>query len=159
MFLNRSIYLKCNHYLEPSTYQRRGSDVSRRTLCGVIETLDENSMLDPTDVVIISLCDITLWDWTRLDFPHIPQRLVLSHIKLNNCDYFPIPFTLYYNADDINENLCYGIRCMIVDKDEEVKYSSDQFINVLTDEYPKTNVHITVMPSKSTVNDKTDDDD
>jgi uncharacterized lipoprotein YbaY len=153
--------LKKNIYLEPSTFQRRGSDVSRRTLCGVIKTLDENSMLKPTDVVVISLCDITLSDWTRLDFPHIPQRLVLSHIKLNNCDYFPIPFTLYYNADEINENLCYGIRCDIFDKHDEVKYSSEQFINVLTDEYPKTNVHITVIPSNipSTTNDKTDDDD
>jgi uncharacterized lipoprotein YbaY len=116
-------------------------------------------MLEPTDRVVISLCDITLWDWTRLDFPHIPQRFVLSHIKLDHCDYFPIPFTLYYNADEINENLCYGIRCDILDKDEEVKYSSEQFINVLTDEYPKTNVHITVIPSKSTTNEKNDDDD
>jgi uncharacterized lipoprotein YbaY len=121
--------------------------MSRRTICGVIESFDEHYLLDPKDVVVISLCDITLWEWTRIDFPHIPQRFIVSHLKLDNCDYFPIPFTLYYNAEEIDGNLCYGIRCDILDKDQEVKYSSEQFVNVLTDKYPKTNIHITVMAS------------
>lgn len=137
--------------------------MTRRTLCGVIETLDDHVMLDPNDVVVITLCDITLWDWTRIDFPHIPHRYIVSNTKMDNCDYFPIPFTLYYNAEEIDGNLCYGIRCDILDKNEELKYSSERFINVLTDKYPKTNVHITVIPSNipstSTTNNKTDDDD
>ncbi|CAF4825367.1 unnamed protein product, partial [Rotaria sp. Silwood2] len=117
---------------------------------------------DSDDVVIVTLCDITLWDWSRIDFPHIPQRFIVSNIKLDNCDYFPIPFTLYYNAEEIDKNLCYGIRCDILDKDQQVKYSSEKFIDVLTDKYPKTNIHITVIPSdvpSTTTNDKTDEDD
>jgi uncharacterized lipoprotein YbaY len=137
--------------------------MSRRTLCGVIESLHDHCHLDPNDVIVITLCDITLWDWTRIDFPHIPHRYIVSNVKFDHCDYFPIPFTLYYNPEDIDGNLCYGIRCDILDKDQELKYSSEQFINVLTDKYPKTNVHITVMPSgipsTSTINDKTDEDD
>ncbi len=133
--------------------------MTRRTLCGVIESLDEHCMLDPKDVVVITLCDITLWDWTRIDFPHIPQRFIVSHVKLDHCDYFPIPFTLYYNAEEIDSNLCYGIRCDILDKDEEAKYSSERFINVLTDKYPKTNVHITVVPSMTPSTSTTHDDD
>jgi hypothetical protein len=139
----------------------------RRTLCGVIESADDHCILDPDDVIIISLCDITLWEWTRIDCPHIPQRFVVSNVKLDGCVCFPIPFTVYYNDEDIDGNLCYGIRCDILDKDEEVKYSSERFIHVLTDKYPKTNVHITVVrcgiPSSTatttTTHDKTDDDD
>jgi hypothetical protein len=82
---------------------------------------------------------------------------------MDNCDYFPIPFTLYYNAEEIDGNLCYGIRVDILDKHQEVKFSSERFIDVLTDKYPKTNVHITVVPSinpsTTTTNNKTDDDD
>jgi uncharacterized lipoprotein YbaY len=137
--------------------------MSRRTLCGVIETLDEHCVLDPDDVIIVILCDTTLSDLTRIDFPHIPHRYILSKVKLEKCDYFPIPFTLYYNAEEIDGNLCYGIRVDILDKNQEVKYSSERFIDVLTDKYPKTNVHITVLPSSNpsttTTNDKTDDDD
>jgi len=145
-----------------STLQRRASEMTRRTLCGVIESLDDHCALDPDDVIVITLCDTTLWDWTRIDFPHIPQRFIVSNVKIDNCDYFPIPFTLYYNAEEIDGNLCYGIRCDILDKDQEVKYSSDRFIDVLTDKYPKTNVHITVIPCNiptTTTNDKTDEDD
>jgi uncharacterized lipoprotein YbaY len=135
----------------------------RRTLCGVIQSVDDHCTLDPNDVIVITLCDTTLWDWTRIDFPHIPHRYIISNVKMDNCDYFPIPFTLYYNAEEIDGNLCYGIRCDILDKNQELKYSSERFINVLTDKYPKTNVHITVIPinipSTSTTNDKTDEDD
>jgi len=137
--------------------------MTRRTLCGVIQSLNDHCTLDPNDVIVISLCDITLWDWTRIDFPHIPHRYIVSNVKIDNCDYFPIPFTLYYNAEEIDGNLCYGIRCDILNKNQELKYSSERFINVLTDKYPKTNVHITVMPadipSTSTTHDKNDDND
>ncbi|UJR09831.1 hypothetical protein I4U23_014057 [Adineta vaga] len=126
--------------------QRRPSMMTRSTLCGVIESLDEQCMLDPSDVVVVALCDITLWDWTRLDWPHIPQRLVVSKVKLDNCDYFPIPFTIYYEEDEIDDNLCYGVRCDIFDKNQELKYSSERFINVLTEKNPRTNVHITIVP-------------
>lgn len=135
--------------------------MTRQTICGVIKISNDQCVLDPDDVVIISLCDITLWEWTRIDFPHISQRFVLSNLKLDNCRYFPIPFTLYYNEEEIDENLCYGIRCDILDKDKELKYSSERFIHVLTDKYPKTNVHITVVPCSNPVTttthyDKTD---
>lgn len=134
--------------------------MTRRTLCGVVQSLDEHCILNPNDIVVISLCDTTLWDWTRIDFPHIPQRFLISHVKLDHCDEFPIPFTLYYNAEEIDGNLCYGIRCDILNEDEQLKYSTERFINVLTDKYPKTNVHLTVIPLKTrTTNDKNDDDD
>ena len=138
--------------------------MTRRTLCGVVESLDEHCILDPNDIVVISLCDTTLWDWTRIDFPHIPQRFILSHLKLDHCEEFPIPFTLYYNAEEIDGNLCYGIRCDILDQHEQLKYSTERFINVLTDKYPKTNVHLTVIPLRNssktrTTNDKNEDDD
>ena len=125
---------------------RRASQVLRRTLCGVIESLDEHCVLNARDVVIVTLCDITMWEWTRIDFPHIPKRYVVTDTKLDECDYFPIPFTLYYDADDIDGNLCYGLRCDILDKNDEIKYSSERFIPVLTEKHPKTNVHITVVP-------------
>jgi uncharacterized lipoprotein YbaY len=118
----------------------------RRTLCGVIESANDRCVLTADDVVIVTLCDITLWELTRVDFPHIPRRYILSNIKLDDCHYFPIPFTLYYNDEEIDGNLCYGIRCDILDKAEELKYSSERFIPVLTEKHPKTNVHITVGP-------------
>jgi hypothetical protein len=118
----------------------------RRTLCGVIETSTNHCKLDADDIVILTLCDITLWDWTRLDFPHVPHRYIISSVKLDDCNCFPIPFTLYYNYEEIDENLCYGIRCDILNKYKEIKYSSDQFIHVLTDNHPKTNIHIPVGP-------------
>ncbi|CAF3735909.1 unnamed protein product [Rotaria sordida] len=148
---------------EQTNLQRRSTHMSRHTICGVIENLNDNCVLDSGDVVIVTLCDTTLWDWTRIDFPHIPQRFIVSNVKLDNCDYFPIPFTLYYNAEEIDKNLCYGIRCDILDKDQQVKYSSEKFIDVLTDKYPKTNINIIVVPSDvpstTTTNDKTDEDD
>jgi len=118
----------------------------RRTLCGVIESANKHYTLDPDDIVIVTLCDITLWEWTRVDFPHIPHRYIISNIKLDACNYFPIPFTVYYNEEEIDPNLCYGIRCDVLDKSEEIKYTSEQFIPVLTDKHPKTNIHITVAP-------------
>jgi hypothetical protein len=136
--------------------------MTRRTLCGVIESFDDRCILDPNDVIVITLCDTTLWDWTRLDSPHIPQRFIVSDIKLDNCDYLPTPFTLYYNAEEIDVNLCYGIRCDIFDKNQELKYSSERFINVLTDKNPKTNINITVRPCNipsTKKSHKTDDDD
>lgn len=116
----------------------------RRTLCGVIESSNKHCVLDADDVIIVTLCDTTLGEWTRIDFPHIPQRYILSTVKLDGCDYFPIPFTIYYNTEEIDSNLCYGIRCDILDKSQEIKYSSERFIPVLTDNHPKTNIHITV---------------
>lgn len=140
--------------------------MARRTLCGVVKSLDDRCVLDPHDVVVVSLCDITLWEWTRIDFPHIPKRYIVSKVKIDGSDLFPVPFTLYYDGDEIDSNLCYGLRCDILDKDDEVKYTSDRFIPVLTDKYPKTNVHITVMPCPSvptttttTTTKNTDDDD
>ncbi|CAF4250340.1 unnamed protein product, partial [Rotaria sordida] len=129
-----------------ATLCRSTSETVRRTLCGIIESSNDHCVLEADDVVIITLCDITLWEWTRIDFPHIPHRHVLSNIKLDNCDYFPIPFTLYYNDEEIDQNLCYGIRCDILNKYKEIKYSSERFIPVLTEHYPKTNVNITVGP-------------
>lgn len=124
----------------------------RRTLCGVIEGSNNHCTLDPGDVVVITLCDITLWEWTRVDFPHIPQRKILSSVKLDDCDYFPIPFTLYYNYEEIDDNLCYGIRCDVFDKFKEIKYSSERFVPVLTDGCPKTNINMIVGPRKSSFN-------
>ncbi|CAF0882600.1 unnamed protein product [Adineta ricciae] len=126
--------------------QRRPSMMTRSTLCGVVESLDERCMLQASDVVVVALCDITLWDWTRIDCPHIPQNFVISKVKLDNCNYFPIPFTIYYDEDEIDYNLCYGVRCDIFDKNQELKYSSGRFIDVLTEKNPKTNVHITIVP-------------
>jgi hypothetical protein len=129
----------------------------RRTLCGVIESSNNHCPLDADDVVIITLCDITLWEWTRIEFPHIPQRYIVSNVKLDDCNYFPIPFTLYYNDEEIDTNLCYGIRCDVLNKSKEIKYSSERFIPVLTDKHPKTNVHIIVTPKNiplTSTNDK-----
>src|ERR1700720_1983627 len=100
----------------------------RRTLCGVIESSTNHCALDADDVVIVTLCDITLWEWTRIDFPHIPRRYIVSDIKLDDCGYFPIPFTLYYNDEEIDPNLCYGIRCDVLNRSKEIKYSSERFI-------------------------------
>lgn len=116
----------------------------RRTLCGVVQASNDRCDLNADDVLIVTLCDITLWDWTRIDFPHIPQRHILSSVKLEDCGYLPMPFTLYYNDEEIDPNLCYGIRCDILDKNNEIKYSSDRFIPVLTEKHPKTNVKIHV---------------
>lgn len=132
--------------LEAATFQRSASEMVRRTLCGVVQTSNDRCDLDADDVMIISLCDTTLGDWTRIDFPHIPQRYVISTVKLEDCGYLPMPFTLYYNDEEIDPNLCYGIRCDILDKNQEVKYSSDRFIPVLTDKHPKTNINIQVVP-------------
>ncbi|CAF1049464.1 unnamed protein product [Adineta steineri] len=128
--------------------ERRGSLMTRSTLCGVIKSLDKHCILDPNDVVIVSLCDITLWDGAHLDCPHIPQRFIVSKTELDNCDYFPIPFTIYYDDDEIDGNLCYGVRCDIFGKNHDLKYSSEGFINVLTEKNPKTNIHITIVPCK-----------
>lgn len=125
------------------------ASIERRTLCGVVQRYNEHCLLDVDDVIIITLCDITLWDWTRIDFPHIPQRYIVTDVKIDGCDEFPVPFTLYYDAEEIDRNLCYGIRCDIFDKNGQVKYSSERFIPVLTDQNPKTNVHITAMPTTS----------
>ena len=144
--------------IDSRTRQRRNSEISRRTICGVIESLSEHHVLDPNDLVVVTLCDITLLDWTRIDCPHIPRRFIVSNIELHNCDHFPIPFTLYYNADEIDENLCYGIRCDIFDKDQQVKYNSERFIDVLTDKYPKTNITITVVPCRIASTTKTNDE-
>jgi uncharacterized lipoprotein YbaY len=133
-------------FIESSILLRSASEMVRRTLCGVIENTANHCVLNADDVVIVTLCDTTLWDWTRIDFPHIPHRFIVSNVKLDDCDYFPIPFTLYYNDEEIDPNLCYGIRCDVLDKSNEIKYSSEQFIPVLTDKHPKTNVHITVGP-------------
>ena len=133
--------------------------MTRCTLCGVVESLNTHCLLDPSDVVVITLCDVTLWDWTRIDFPHIPQRFIISHVKLDHCDDFPIPFTLYYNAEEIDGNLCYGLRCDILDRREKLKYSTERFINVLTDKYPKTNVHLTVIPFRRTSTTHDDDEE
>ncbi|CAF4665323.1 unnamed protein product, partial [Rotaria socialis] len=130
----------------PGALQRRASEMVRRTLCGVIESSNGRCPLEVGDAVIVTLCDTTLWEWTRMDFPHIPQRHVLSSIILDDCDYFPIPFTLYYNYEEIDETLCYGVRCDILDKTKEIKYSSERFVPVLTDGYPKTNINIIVGP-------------
>jgi uncharacterized lipoprotein YbaY len=118
----------------------------RRTLCGVIESTNKQCPLDSDDVVIVTLCDITQFEWTRIDFPHIPRRYIISNIKLDDCGYFPIPFTIYYNEEEIDPNLCYGVRCDVLTKSNEIKYSSERFIHVLTDNHPRTNVHITVGP-------------
>jgi len=138
----------------------------RRTLCGVIESSNDECVLNSDDIIIITLCDITLWEWTRIDFPHIPQRYIVSNVKLDDCNYFPIPFTLYYNEEEIDRNLCYGIRCDVMNKAKEIKYSSERFIPVLTDKHPKTNVHITVIPNSFSTtkhrkkhDDNNDDDD
>ncbi|CAF3075620.1 unnamed protein product [Rotaria socialis] len=131
---------------KPGALQRRASEMVRRTLCGVIESSNGRCPLEVGDAVIVTLCDTTLWEWTRMDFPHIPQRHVLSSIILDDCDYFPIPFTLYYNYEEIDETLCYGVRCDILDKTKEIKYSSERFVPVLTDGYPKTNINIIVGP-------------
>ena len=132
--------------IEIPTFERSSSERVRRTLCGVIEVSKERQLLESDDAIVVTLCDITLWDWTRIDFPHIPKRYIVADVKFDGCDYFPIPFTLYYDAEEIDSNLCYGIRCDILDKDHQVKYSSERFIPVLTDKYPKTNVHINVVP-------------
>ena len=100
--------------------------------------------LDADDVMMITLCDITLVDWARTEFPHIPQRYVVATVKLEDCGYLPMPFTLYYNDEEIDSSLCYGIRCDILDKNQELKFSSDGFVPVLTDKHPKTNVNIQV---------------
>src|ERR1700722_5651468 len=142
----RKISLLFFFLIEPNSFQRRASEMVRRTLCGVIQCANDQCILNSDDIVIITLCDITSWELSRIDFPHIPRRFVISNIKLDDCDFFPIPFTLYYNEEEIDRNLSYGIRCDIINKDEEVKYSSEQFIPVLTDKHPKTNVHITVAP-------------
>jgi uncharacterized lipoprotein YbaY len=133
-------------FSESATLYRSASEMVRRTLCGVIHSSNDHCVLDADDVIIITLCDTTLWDWARVDFPHIPQRYVISNVKLEDCDYLPMPFTLYYNDEEIDPNLCYGIRCDILTKTKDIKYSSDGFIPVLTEKYPKTNVHITVGP-------------
>lgn len=123
--------------------------MTRSTLCGVIQSADEHRRLDPTDVVVVALCDITLWDGTRIDCPHIPQRLVVSTVKFDHCDYLPIPFTIYYDEEDIDDNLCYGVRCDIYNRNQELKYSTERFINVLTEKNPKTNIHLTIVPCSS----------
>jgi len=132
--------------IESATLYRSASEMVRRTLCGVIECTNDHCVLDADDVVIVTLCDITLWEWTRIDFPHIPRRYILTNVKLEDCDYFPIPFTIYYNDEEIDTNLCYGIRCDVLNKSQEIKYSSERFIPVLTDKHPKTNIHIIVGP-------------
>ena len=118
----------------------------RRTLCGVVDTCDKHSRLASDDVVVVNLCDITLFEWTRVDFPHIPHRYLISNTVLENNDFFPIPFTIYYNEEEIDKDLCYGIRCDIFDREKNIKFSSERFIPVLTDKHPKTNVYITVGP-------------
>jgi hypothetical protein len=138
--------------------EQRPMKMIRRTLCGVIESLADDYTLHVHDVINVILCDTTLCECTRIDFPHIPQKDIISHVKLDGCKDFPIPFTVYYDAEDINSNLCYGIRCDILDRHEQVKYSSERFIPVLTDKYPKTNVHITVVRS-AIVNDKVEHHD
>jgi hypothetical protein len=120
--------------------------MTRRTLCGVIESVSEQCRLNIDDIVIVTLCDTTLLEWTRIDFPHIPQCNVVSNVKLDDCGYFPVPFTLYYNHEEIDGNLCYGIRCDILDRAKHIKFSSERFIPVLTDKHPKTNIHIVVRP-------------
>ena len=132
--------------IESTTFHRSASEMARRTLCGVIQTSNNRCVLEPEDVAIISLCDTTLLEMTRVDFPHIPRRYIISDIQLEDCGYFPIPFTLYYNEEEIDPNLCYGVRCDILDKTKEIKYSSERFIPVLTDKHPKTNIHITIEP-------------
>ncbi|CAF1009034.1 unnamed protein product [Adineta steineri] len=132
-----------------STFFRSASEMVRRTLCGVIESSNDQCIIDVDDIVIITLCDITQWDWTRIDFPHIPFRYIVSDIKLDDCTHFPIPFTLYYQDVEIDENLCYGIRCDVLNKSKDIKYSSHRFIPVLTEQHPKTNVHIIVSPKNS----------
>ena len=114
------------------------------TLCGIIQSSSDRCVLEDGDIVIVTLCDITLWESTRIDFPHIPQRCIISNLELDDCDTFPIPFTLYYNNGEIDTNLCYGIRCDILDKSKELKYSSNRFIPVLTEQHPKTNICISV---------------
>jgi len=118
----------------------------RRTLCGVIQCDSQQCTLDRDDIAVVSLCDTTLLELTRIDFPHIPQKYIISKVKLDDCGDFPIPFTIYYNDEEIDPNLCYGIRCDVFDKEKEVKFSSDKFIPVLTDKHPKTNIHILVGP-------------
>ncbi|UJR36262.1 hypothetical protein I4U23_028992 [Adineta vaga] len=131
-----------------STLFRSSSEMVRRTLCGVIDCSIKRSMLANDDVIMITLCDITNLHWARMDFPHIPLRYVISNMKLDDFTCFPIPFTLYYNDGEIDENLCYGIRCDILDKSNEIIYSSERFVPVLTDKHPKTNIHIAVSPKK-----------
>ena len=122
----------------------------RRTLCGVIDCLPDHCKLAVDDVVIINLCDITHYEWARIEFPHVPVRYVIGSVKLDDCTRFPIPFTLYYNDGEIDENLCYGVRCDVLSKSNEIVYSSERFEPVLTEKHPKTNVCIQVTPRKTT---------
>lgn len=116
----------------------------RRTLCGVVESTPAHVLLKSDDVVVVTLCETTQLEWTRIDFPHVPHRYVLSTVMLDDCGRFPIPFTLYYNDGEIDENLCYGVRCDVLDAAKETKMTSERFIPVLTEKHPKTNVHIPV---------------
>ena len=132
--------------IESMGSQRRASEMVRRTLCGVIECATANCPLNSDDVLVITLCDTTLFDWSRIDFPHIPTRCIISSVKLDDCGYFPVPFTLYYNDEQIDINLCYGVRCDVIDREQNIKYSSERFVPVLTDKQPKTNINIMVSP-------------
>lgn len=143
--IDHSLHALCL-LIESAAFQRSASEMVRRTLCGVIESSEKNARLNPDDAVIVSLCDITLFEWARVDFPHIPHRYLLSNVKLDECDRFPIPFTIYYNDEEIDKDLCYGVRCDIFDRENNLKFSSERFIPVLTDKHPKTNVYITVGP-------------
>ncbi|CAF0739049.1 unnamed protein product [Didymodactylos carnosus] len=129
-------------------YLIHASEMVRKTLCGVIES-PSNYDLSPDDVAVVTLCDITLYDVQRVDFPHIPQQYIICKTKIDDCDYFPIPFTLYYNAEEIDHNLCYGIRVDILGSGNQIKFSSEKFIPVLTDQHPSTNVKIMVVPTSN----------
>ena len=118
----------------------------RRTLCGVIDSSSKHCLLANDHIIMITLCDITHCDGAQMDFPHIPRRYVISNVTLDDYNCFPIPFTLYYNDGEIDENLCYGIRCDIVSKSNEIIYTSHRFVPVLTNKHPKTNIHIAVGP-------------
>lgn len=133
-------------FSELSKLERKPSEVVRRTICGIIKFVKENQRLEQDDVVVVSLCDTTMLDWTRIDFPHIPKRYVVSDVRIEGNQEFPIPFTLYYDAEEVDLNLCYGLWCDVFDKNRQIKYASERFISVLTDQYPKTNVHLVVIP-------------
>ncbi|CAF0773228.1 unnamed protein product [Didymodactylos carnosus] len=136
--------------LEPYShpYLRRASEMVRKTLCGVIESSADYE-LAAEDIAVVTLCDITLYEVQRVDFPHIPQRYIICKTKIDDCEYFPIPFTLYYNAEEIDHNLCYGIRVDILNGENQIKFSSEKFIPVLTDKHPLTNVRIMVTPTSN----------
>jgi putative lipoprotein len=103
-------------------------------ITGTVTKLDRRA-LPAGAVVTVQLQDVSLAD--------APATVVGEHVITTGGEQVPIPFSIEYDADAIDERNSYSLRATIT-IDGDLRYTSTQSYPVITHGYPADDVEILV---------------